>query len=382
MPSPYRGKTLAGEAVAIRVEDEVISEVTPIADAADLPLIGPPLVDLQQNGALGRRFNLLASDPSMLPVIAGFVRRHGVGRMLATFTTHPYEQQLASLREFDRQLTADAGLARLYFGAFFEGIYMSPEEGWRGAHDPQWMRPPSWDEWAALQEAAGGRIRIFNIAPELPGAIAIIRHATRHGLRVAMGHCGPDANTIRRAVEAGADLVTHFGNGAPALVPRHDNPFWTWLALPEVKLGVIADGFHLPEDVLRTVFAVKGRDHVYPVSDASSHSGMPRGDYENFTIGADHVCRLKDSPLLAGAWFQADRNVERLCELGWTLAEAWRQQSVVPASIIGLDLPRLEAGQPAEFVLASWSADTGLSLSQVVVMGRELLAASVHPRTR
>jgi N-acetylglucosamine-6-phosphate deacetylase len=379
MVHTYQGRTLEGVSVEVTVEGSIIRSVRPLQSESPLPLIAPPLVDLQQNGALGRAFNQLHEDPTVLTTVAAHVRRHGVGRLLATFTTYPYERQRESLAEFNRQLSADRDLERLYCGAFFEGIYMSREEGWCGAHPPEYMRDPNWREWAALHEASGGRIRLFNIAPERPHAIETIREAVRHGLRVAMGHCGPDADTIRRAVDAGADLVTHLGNGAPTLVHRHRNPFWTWLADERVKIGLIADGVHLPGDFLLAAIAAKGRDKVYLVSDASWFSGMPAGDYGGFMIVESGVCRLKGA--LAGSWFQADRCVERMCELEWPLADAWRQQSVTPAKILGLPLPGLAAGEPAEFVLASWSPHEGLRLEQVVALGRELLDEPVRPKT-
>jgi N-acetylglucosamine-6-phosphate deacetylase len=377
----YQGRTLTGEAVAVTVAGAVIASVAPLETRQPLPLIAPPLVDVQQNGALGHAFNDLGRDPPGLAAVAAHVRRHGVGRMFATFTTDPYARLQASLAEFDRQLSDNPDLARLYGGAFFEGLYMSPLEGWRGVHDPSLMREPRWSEWADLQEAAGGRIRVFNIAPELPHALETIRAATSHGLRVSMGHCDPDAETIRRAVDAGADLVTHLGNGAPALVHRHRNPFWTWLADERVKIGLIADGWHLPGDFLLAAIAAKGRDSVYLVSDASGHSGMPPGDYGQFSIEPGGRCRMNGTEFLAGAWFQADRCVERLCELGWPLADAWRQQSVIPARIFGLPLPTLAPGEPAEFVLSSWTPHGGLRLEQVVALGRELLVAPIDPRT-
>lgn len=380
MVTTYKGSTLEGEPITVTVEGSMVRSVQPLQPGRQLPLIAPPLVDLQQNGALGHAFNKLHEDPEVLTTVAAHVRRHGVGRMLATFTTYPYARQLESLAEFDRQLTANDDLERLFFGAFFEGIYMSREEGWRGAHNPEYMRDPDWREWSALHEASGGRIRVFNIAPERPHAIETIREAVRCGLRVAMGHCSPDADTIRRAVDAGADLVTHMGNGAPLFVHRHENPFWTWLAEPRVKIGLIADGHHLPGDFLLAAIAAKGRDKVFLVSDACEYAGMPPGDYGEVVIGEGCRCGMKGGKLLAGAWHQADRCVERMCELGWPLADAWRQQSVIPAKIIGHRLPELAVGQPAEFVLASWSPGEGLRLEQVVSHGRELLTHPLGPR--
>jgi len=230
-----------------------------------------------------------------------------------------------------------------------------------------------------MQEAAGGRFKVFNVAPELPGAVETIREAVLHGLRVSMGHCGPKPDEIRRAIDAGADLVTHFGNGAPIQIHRHHNPFWTWLAEPRVRLGLIADGYHLPGDLIRAAVAAKGKENVYLVSDATGHSGMPPGDYGKFVIEENRRCHVKDSEMLSGNWFQADRGVEFMCELGWSLEDAWRQQSTIPARIIGLALPRIAAGEPAEFVLARWTGGS-LRLEQVVSMGAELLDSPVTPR--
>lgn len=374
----YRGRDLDGHAVSVTVNGQVIESVEEI-EAEDLPLIAPPLVDLQQNGALGYAFDRLGEVPETLAKVAKHVRRHGVGRMLATFTTHPYEKLLKSLAELDRQLKADPDLERLYFGAFFEGIYMSREDGWRGVHNPDYMRDPSWEEWERLVKASGNRIKVFNVDPERPGAIEAIRQAKKHGIRVAMGHCGPDPESIRAAVEAGADMVTHFGNGAPVEVHRHRNPFWTWLVEDSLHIGLIADGHHLPGDLIQAAIAAKGRDKVYLVSDASGHSGMPAGEYDGFVIEEDGYTHLPGKEILAASWHQADRCVERLCQLGWRIEDAWRQQSEIPARIIGIDLPRLEPGQPAEFVLSSFEGGS-LHLQQVVSMGRELLKEEIHPQ--
>jgi len=378
MSKSYIGKSLDGTVIEVTVKRNVIVSVKP-AQAPDPPLIAPPLVDLQQNGALGKSFNHLHESPDNLRTIAAHVRRHGVGRMLATFTTYPYDKQIESLTEFNRQLESDKNLGSLYFGAFFEGIYMSREYGWRGAHNPEYMRDPNWNEWSKLQDASGGRIMIFNIDPELPHATETMRQAINNNLRITMGHCGPSAESISRAADMGVDMVTHFGNGAPPEVHRHRNPFWSWLADDRFYLGLIIDGHHLPGDLIRAAFVAKGKEKIYPVSDASGYSGMPPGDYEDFVIEDNGYCHLKGQELLSGAWHQADRCVERLCELGWSLEDAWHQQSVIPARIIGIPLPEIKAGEPAEFVLARGN-ENGLELEQVVSMGDELLDTTINPQ--
>ena len=379
MSNRYRGTTLEGNAIEVEVAGEKIVAVQQIDADDTLPLIAPPLVDLQHNGAKELAFNKVHKAPETLQAVARHAWRHGVGRLLATLTTQPYEEGIESLKAIDRQLQQDVFLARCYPGIFYEGNYMSREYGWRGVHPEEFMRDPSWQEWEALYRASGERIVKFNIDPSLPGALETVRAAAAEGILVSMGHCGPDAETIAAAVEAGATLVTHLGNGAPPEIHRHRNPFWTWLADDRIRVGLIADGYHLPGDFLRTALKIKG-DGAYLVSDSASTAGLVPGVYGGSEIeegGFTHMTGNKEQ--LAGAWHQLDRGVERLCELGWTLENAWRQASAVPAAIIGLELPRIAAGQLAEFVLARWDG-AGLELQQVVAGGEEMLDGPVHPR--
>lgn len=380
MPAIYRGTDLEGKAVEVSVDGGKITSVKHIPVDENLPLIAPPLVDLQHNGARGYAFNQVHNNPETLGAVAEHARRHGVGRLLPTLTSQPYEESLESLAAIARQLDKDDALAWTYPGIFFEGNYMSREFGWRGAHHEKYMRDPDWTEWEALYKASGNRIVIFNVDPSLPNALETIRRAVRHGIRITMGHCGPDPETIRAAVEAGADMVTHFGNGAPPMVHRHRNPFWTWLAEERIHIGLIGDGYHLPGDLLLAAIRAKGRDRAYLVSDSASVAGLPPGHYGDAVIEEGGFTHIPDNKeLLAGAWHQIDRGVERLCELGWSLAEAWKQASIIPASVMGLALPRLSEGERAEFVLVRWTEE-GLFLEQVVSEGREVLTDAVHPR--
>lgn len=375
MPEPrvYRARRPDGVAIAIRVENARIAAVTPLGaaaaepGAAPLPYALPVLVDWQINGALGVYFNTLA-DPAAagpaLRAIADHLRRHGVGCILPTLTTNAYPRQLAACAAMAAVLDADADLAALCPGLFHEGLFISPEDGWRGAHNRDWLLPPDYTKLQELDAASGGRIRLVNIAPELPGGIAFIARCVADGRRVALGHCCPDADTVAAAVDAGATLVTHFGNGAAPTLHRFRNPFWSFLARPELSFGLICDGFHLPRDLVLAAVAAKGWERCLPVSDASGYAGMPPGDYvapelggRRFTIEPSGFLHLSGSEILSGAWYLQDRSVAWLVrEIGLDFLHAWRQCSQVPAAALGLDLPRLEPGAEASFVLADWDA--------------------------
>lgn len=369
----YEGQCPEGRCVRIGVEGDRIASVVTIAARDDLPHVLPVLVDLQQNGALGTYYNQLeAQGIDRLDAIARHLRQHGVGRCMLTLTTYDPEGLRRTASLIGDRLSEDADLASLFFGIFHEGVYISPEDGWRGAHAKQWVESPDYDRFKEVDDRTGNRIRQVNVAPEEPGGLAFVERAVEDGKIVSLGHCGPDADCVREAVARGATRVTHFGNGVPPMIHRFQNPFWAFLSEPKLKLGLICDGFHLPQDLVRTALACKGRDGCLVVSDASGYSGCPPGDYSTFgdrdvVIEPDGFLHMKDSELLAGAWFQQDRCVEVLAR-HMSFLDAWAQCSRIPAEASGIRLPEIDVGEEASFVLARW--DDGLVIEQSVHLGK------------
>src|SRR5262249_8138444 len=159
-----------------------------------------------------------------------------------------------------RALDSDADLAAAVPGLHVEGPYLSPEDGPRGAHPLEHIRPPDWDEFQRFLEAAGGRIRLLTLAPEAEAALPFIERLPAAGIVVAIGHTGADPETIHAAVRAGARLSTHLGNGAHSMIRRHPNYIWEQLACDDLTASVIADGHHLPASVLKCFARVKGAE--------------------------------------------------------------------------------------------------------------------------
>lgn len=152
----YYGRLENGRPVGIMVKGAVIAAVATVPENPELPFILPPLVDLQYNGALGCGFNDLHDQQAdTLARMSRFLRAHGVGRCLATTTTFPYESIIRSVRFLNERLSADPELAGLFSGVFHEGVFISPRDGWRGAHAQQWIHKPDFDMFRALDEAAG-----------------------------------------------------------------------------------------------------------------------------------------------------------------------------------------------------------------------------------
>ena len=145
----------------------------------------PGLFDLQVNGFGGIDFN--AQDLTADRVSEAIERMWGTGvtRCLPTLVTSPFDEFAACARVLSRM--SHAAIA----GIHMEGPYLSPEDGPRGAHRREHIRPASVDDFKRRQEAAGGRITLVTLAPEVPGAVPLIEHLVATGVRVSIGHTAP-----------------------------------------------------------------------------------------------------------------------------------------------------------------------------------------------
>ena len=140
-----------------------------------------------------------------------------------------------------RNLAEGAAIAGLHI----EGPHISPEDGPRGAHPQHCVRPPDVDEFHRWQEASNGSVKLVTVSPEWPESPGYIEAVVREGVVVAIGHTKATTDQIRDAVNAGATLSTHLGNGAHSMLPRHPNYLWDQLAEDRLAASFIADGIHL-----------------------------------------------------------------------------------------------------------------------------------------
>ena len=184
---------------------------------------------------------------------------------------------LHGLRTIAAACDRDADVARRVIGIHVEGPFISEQEGYRAHHPANAIRDPDWALFEEFQRAAGGRIVLITLAPERTGAIEFIRRATDAGIVVALGHTAASGSVIREAVEAGAKLSTHLGNGIAGMLPRHPNPIWDQAAVDELDASFIADGHHLGAATLRVLARAKGPARTILVSDASPLAGLPAG---------------------------------------------------------------------------------------------------------
>ncbi|MNI48365.1 N-acetylglucosamine-6-phosphate deacetylase [compost metagenome] len=243
-------------------------------------------------------------------------------------------------------------------GIHLEGPFISPHDGARGAHSRNYVRAPDWDLFCRWQAASGDRIRILTLSPEWPGSADFIRLCTESGVTVSIGHTSATSEQIREAVECGARMSTHLGNGAHLTLPRHPNYIWEQLAQDQLWSCLIADGFHLPDQVLKVVLKVKGAKALL-VSDAVSISGLAAGTYHTHIGGKvvltpeGRLHTAENEQILAGSAQMQLWGIEHLLNRGITsLSDAWNMASIGPAGFMNLpSAAGLSPGAPADFVL-------------------------------
>ncbi len=350
---------LTGKPVRLEIIDGLIGKVTEI-DLQDKRsnnlYIAPGLIDNQINGYVNVDFsgnNLSVQD---LLTAAKSIWKDGVTSFLPTLVTNSNDNLLRNFKILAESIRKDKQLSESIPGFHLEGPYISPDEGFRGAHPPKYIRKPSFEEFMRFQEAAGGRIIQITIAPELEGAMDFIGSCSRAGVAVAIGHTNASADQILQAVECGAKLSTHLGNGCANLINRHKNPLWPQLANDQLTPSIIADGHHLTPEEIRVFYKVKGPDNIILTSDVIFLAGMATGKYtfleSEVHLTSEGMIINTELNCLAGASFPLIKGVENIMNFtGCSLTKAINMASVNVARIYSLsNRGELTVGKRADII--------------------------------
>jgi N-acetylglucosamine-6-phosphate deacetylase len=369
-----------GSALRVEIDGGLISGVTRVPGQAE-HWITPGLIDLQVNGYKGLDVN----EPGLRPeTVAGLVyalRRVGVTSVVPTLITAPAERLLASLATIARARTSARDIAHSIPHVHVEGPFLSDQDGPRGVHDARHIRPPDVAEVSEWQRASGGLVGMVTISPHWPGSEAFIRGVTGLGIRVAIGHTHATSEQVHQAVAAGATVSTHLGNGAHATLPRHPNYLWAQLANDGLRVGLIADGHHLPADTFKAMVRAVGMDRAHLVSDATALAGLPPGRYrtpvgDTVDLSADGRLSQVGTPYLAGA----ARDLGECAAMATALADLRLDQALLlaarnPGRLLPRDGPArgvLAAGAVADLITFDFApGQRALGVRSVLVGGAE-----------
>jgi N-acetylglucosamine-6-phosphate deacetylase len=351
------------EAAVMVVEDGVISsissqlsgplstnaEVTDFGDAA----LAPAYFDQHIHGCGGR--DVMEATDAALTDVGCFLARRGVVGYLATTVTASMETTLASL----------SGLAKLIgrgetrsgeavpVGIHLEGPFLSHEK--RGVHPPELLLTPTVALFDRFWQAAEGQIKLMTIAPELPNAIDVIRHASGLGVRISIGHSDAESRSAEAGITAGAVSATHTFNAMRTFDHREPGILGVVLDDDNLFAEIICDGFHVDPSAVRLFWKAKGAERAVLVTDGISATGMPDGMYKLGNLDVE----VKDGKCMsggaiAGSTLSMDRAVSNFREFtGAALDEVVGLAGANPARMLGLEkrFGSLAVGRRADFVV-------------------------------
>ncbi len=323
------------------VKGECCTKDCEIIDAAG-KYVAPGFIDMHTHGAGGYDF----MDGSVEAFIgaAKMHAQYGTTLLLPTCTTGSHEDTKKTFEYFNKARSNNPDGAILY-GLHMEGPYFADSQ--RGAQDPRYLKNPDFEEYTAFLGMTDHVAR-WSLAPELPGAMQMGRELRKRGITAAIAHTDGLYENCVEALENGFTLMTHFYSGMSTVrrinAYRFAGVLEAGYAIDEYDVEIIADGCHLPADLLRMIVKIKGCDRVALITDSIRGAGMPDGpsvigskDGGLPCIIEDGVAKLPDRSAFAGSVSTFDRLVRNMVNMaGCNIVDAVRMGTATPARIIGV----------------------------------------------
>jgi N-acetylglucosamine-6-phosphate deacetylase len=377
------GGSVAGNpgAGGVVLEDGSISALLPAAAAPPAGaavldfrphLIAPGTIDLHTHGGAGCSFS--SGPPEDTLTVARYRATTGASAILPTITGD-WDDLMAALPKL-AGLAEGAGHARRTDGAALlgihvEGPFLNPDR--RGAISPATMRPPDADDLRRLQDAARGWIKCMTVAPELPGALAVIEAMVELGVLPSVGHSDATYEQVLDAAAAGARKSTHTFNAMRPLLHRDPGTVGGVLADGRIVAELIPDGVHVHPGAMRVLLNAKGPAGTCLVTDGVRYAGLPEGVYERAGRGRLIVAggaAKTDDGTIAGSVSPMDRNLRRLRDdLGVAQDDLFVMGAAVPAGLLGLpDQGAIRPGARADLAVY----DSELRCLATFVAGRRV----------
>ena len=374
---------------AVDAENGVITAVydapppTPAASSGILCTDGaglyaaPGFVDIHLHGGGGVEF--MNASPEQIRTGCAAHARHGATTLLPTTLAAPPELTLSMIRAVRaaQKITTECTIA----GVHLEGPFLSPAQS--GAQSPDALALPAPELWNRLLDEWPGGVRMMGAAPELPGALELGDELAKRGVLASIGHTDATYEDIARAVAHGYTHMTHFYSGMSGLTRREGyrvlGAIESGYLLDELRIELIADGIHLPPELLRMILKCKQHSSISLVTDAMRGAGLPDGpsvlgSLKNGmqVIVEDGIARMPDHSGFAGSVATTDRLVRVMhSQAGLPLWEAVRMASLHPAQLLNIAdrTGSIAPGKDADLVLF----EEGVRVRQVLVSGQPML---------
>lgn len=382
------GKVILGENIVsgpnVYFENGLITAVTEEALPFDTEIdargryVSPGFIDLHSHG--GGDADFLDGTADAFLTAAALHARYGTTTIIPTATSGELETTLAMERAYEQAVRENECGADMP-GLHFEGPYFAMAQ--RGAQDPRHLRNPEPEEYLRILDNCKHILR-WSIAPELPGALELGKELKRRGILAAIGHSDAEHEEVEAAWEAGYTHVTHLYSGMSTVhrrnLFRHGGVVEAAYLIDDMTVEIIADGKHLPAELLQFVYKFKGPEKTALITDSMRGAGMPDGPsvlghYQSGlpVVIDDGVAKLTDLSGFAGSVATTDRLVRNMVQMARVpLTHAVIMATRTPARIMGFrDRGEIAEGLRADLVLF----DADIRVSHVIVNGR-----TVHMR--
>jgi N-acetylglucosamine-6-phosphate deacetylase len=328
----------------------------------------PGLIDIHVHGGGG--FDLMTDDIEQVRGYARWIATRGVTSFLVSTSGRDHAEILRRLRAIAPAVGAESGAARV-LGFHLEGPYINPVR--KGAFPPAWLRAPSAEEYRELFEASGGTVRQVTLAPELPGADALIDAVVASGATAAIGHTDATYEQAIRAVGLGASHVTHCFNAMRPFGHRDPGVLGAVMTSDALTAELIGDGAHVDYAAARVLIRAKGCEHVVLITDGMALAGTPDGggawEGQAIRVEGGKAVRVSDNTIIGGV-ITLDQTVRNaVAHMAVPLHDAIAMASTNAARALRLDdFGALAAGRAADFVLL----DDALAVTETWVAGERV----------
>lgn len=366
------------ESSVLLIEDGIISQLGKISDV-EIPdgtelidcsncMITPGFVDLLCHGGAGASFADDSADS--IKTASEYFLKHGSTTLLASLHAKPYELLLNDLKRVSDYILehTESNL----FGIHMEGPFLN--KIFKGAMNEEYLWTPSKELWEALWDSSQGTIKLMTIAPELPGALDVIREAAKKGVVVSIGHSMATYAEIEAAIDNGAAHVTHIFNAMKPLHHRNPGVLLSSLLRNELKIELIADTFHVHNAVMELLLKLKGSDGIILITDSIKAGGMHEGEYDfadQKVIMKDKKAFLHDGTL-AGSTLTLNTAIKNINRLGNAkINDAVRMASLNGAKVLGISRQKgiISVGKDADVVIM----DSEFNVVMTLLKGKKII---------
>lgn len=371
-------KIIVGESLYngyLYVEDGKITEITkeekPVEKEYDFTgkYVSAGFIDMHTHGAGGYAF----MNSEVEDVINGcdYHLAHGTTSIVPTISAGEFETMKQAVINIHKAKGKTKGNI---LGAHLEGPYLSPKQA--GAQCPVFITPPIKADYKSLIEEYGESITRWTYAPENDENGAFCKYLTEHNIIASAGHTDAKYEDMVCAIENGCSLITHLYSCTSTVTRDHGfrslGVIESAYLRDELYVEIIADGKHLPPDLIKMIIKIKGTDKVALITDSLEIAGtdITEGVMSGTEfIVEDGVCKLKDRSAFAGSVATADKLVQTLVnECGYSIPTAVKMLTEVPAKILNVNKGVLANGKDADIIVF----DEKINVTHVFIAGEEL----------